>query len=247
MDFDAHIAALKVKPGAKIIVHSRLISFGKIEGGVQTVYKSLRGAIGQNGTLVVPTYTMNLSETDVFKRCSTPSFGVGALSEHIRTLEGAIRSRCPIHSHAAVGPDAEILLTSDESTSIGAGSDFDLLHQNGFELLLLGCSFHEGATFIHHVEAKVGTPYREWIKLDRCIGELEVERKIEVNYYAKAEGCDLENNLHAVESDVTRRQLAKFAPVGSSGRYSYLLSLDNLENSVASLLKSDPYSLVRHP
>ena len=44
-----------------VAIHSRLISFGRIEGGVSTVYEAIVDVIGPKGTIVFPTTSCPLS------------------------------------------------------------------------------------------------------------------------------------------------------------------------------------------
>ena len=57
-DLLTQLRSLGVVAGDRLVVHARLISFGQIEGGAATVFAALMEAIGPQGTLVVPTYTL---------------------------------------------------------------------------------------------------------------------------------------------------------------------------------------------
>src|SRR5262249_49191478 len=96
----------------------------------------------------------------------------------------SVRSLCPMHSHAAEGPMSEALARATPCASFGPNTSFDLMHKAGFHLLLLGCPFRFGATFVHHVEAVVGVPYRTWLDLPRLLvaadGDIE---SIVLRYY----------------------------------------------------------------
>ncbi|MBT4711724.1 MAG: hypothetical protein HOB82_09410, partial [Alphaproteobacteria bacterium] len=64
--FDEHLSALGVRKGMRVVIHSSLISFGRIDGGAETVYDSVRRTIGNEGTVAVPTYTFHIGPTDIF-------------------------------------------------------------------------------------------------------------------------------------------------------------------------------------
>lgn len=240
-----HLASLGLIGGDDIIVHSRLISFGRIENGTAGVLETIQGIIGDTGTIVVPAYTLHLTKQDIFDPGVTPSKMVGAFSEHVRQMPGAFRSRCPIHSHAAVGPKADILRESLPGSTLGPGSDFDTLHRHRFKLLLLGCTFHEGATFIHHVESMVGVPYRSWMDLPRTLRKPDGgEEAMLVRHYGKDRDDNRENRLHLVENRMNSKQLTRSAAVKNGGRNSYLMTLDNLYICVRDLINLDPCALV---
>lgn len=245
LDLADHLASLGLREADDVVVHSRLLSFGLIDGGVATIYQTLRHAIGPDGTIAVPTYTTHLKAHDVFDPAATPSHGVGALPEFVRTLPTAVRSACPMHSHAAVGPQAGMLHASNPSFSFGGGSDFAQFRAHGFKLLLLGCTFHEGATYIHHVEASVGVPYRQWLHLDRQMraGDGAIT-SMRLSYYGKTE-ARVHNHLHAVEDRVAAERLGTFSAVPGGQRQSCLIPLEALDDCVRAMLQADPWCLVK--
>jgi aminoglycoside 3-N-acetyltransferase len=227
----------------RLAVHARLLSFGQIEGGVQTAYTSLREAVGPSGTLVFPTYTVDLEAQSVFDPLRTASRRNGALSNYAMEQDGAIRTRCPIHSHVAIGPDASLLMMANARCSLGHGSSFEVMHKSGFNLLLLGCTAHEGATFVHHVEAIVGVPYRHWVTLKRQValpdGSVEM---FECPYYARRMDYSVRTNLARLHAAAIQISEVSVVPIGS--RESVLVSLDALDTCTKDLLHNDPYALV---
>ena len=76
-DLAAHLAALGVKTGDHLSVHARLLSFGLIDGGAETVFAALTRAVGPSGTIVMPSYT--LARGTIYDPRTTPSQTVGAI------------------------------------------------------------------------------------------------------------------------------------------------------------------------
>ena len=241
--FDAHLAELGVRAGMKILVHSSLVSFGRIDGGVATVYDALRRAVGAGGTIAVPTFTFHIRPEDVMDPATTPSRGFGALSEWLRERPGAQRSRCPIHGFAAIGPAAGVVADADETKSFGVASGFDVMHRAGFHLLLLGCTFQQGATYVHHVETLTGVPYREWVKLPRQLRDADGRvRPIHVDYYSRVRGTPWQPSLYGLQDAMIARQFVRVAkaPYG----HSYLMDLDALHRTAAEMLSTNRYAFV---
>jgi aminoglycoside N3'-acetyltransferase len=241
-DLDRHLAALGLSQQHNVVVHSRLISFGRVEGGTATVYESLRRAVGAEGTIAVPTYTLDLAADQPYDPLTSSSMKAGVLGEYVRRLPGAARSRCPLHNHSAIGPAASLIARGAGDQSVGQGSDFDVFRRAGFSLLLLGCGFDEGATFIHHVEALVGVPYREWVHLPRTIVVEGASRSMSVRYYSRASNIwieDFDKVRAAMEASGVLRVVD--CPFGRS----YLVPLAVLEAFVSSMLHVDPYAVVR--
>lgn len=235
-----HIDALGVRPGHRVAVHSRMLAFGLVEGGPETLVRALLAAIGSRGTLVVPTYT--LERGTVYDRASTPSQNVGALPEAVRQTPGAVRSACPMHNHAALGADAALLNSPAGTVSIGQGSDFELLLREGFDLVLLGVGLTEGATFIHHAETLANVPYRTWLPLPRDIRHADgTVGKVTCHYYGRLNANVAEKFDVLEEPMIAAGQLCKVkAPFGASRR----MSLASLNEATSTALARDPYALV---
>ncbi len=195
-DLRDHLRALGLGRGDNVWIQSRLLTFGFIEGGVETVYAAVRDVIGDTGTIVVPTYRLQAPPEEPYDPTVSPSLNVGPLSEFIRQRPSVVRSLCPMHSHAAEGPLADILLKPDGHVSMGPGSDFEQLHAADFINVYLGMasSFRDAATFCIHVQALVGNiPYREWIDLDRSVVVAGKVRPFKVRYYARKQREPREN------------------------------------------------------
>ncbi len=241
--FENHLDELELLPGMRLAVHSRLITFGRIEGGVAAIYQALRRRLGPEATLVVPTYTLDLGADQPFDPDHTPSQKTGALAEYVRSLPQARRTVCPLHSHAVLGPDSEALLAADPKCSMGPGSLFEVMHDLGFHLLLLGCTFQEGATFVHHVEASVGVPYRRWLDLPRkLVGPNAEVGDLSCRYYGRMESEPLTTELASVEEHMRAARAMKSVPLGR--RASHLMTLQALYDGVSEMLAEDRYALM---
>ncbi|OAN50178.1 hypothetical protein A6A04_01850 [Paramagnetospirillum marisnigri] len=235
-----HLDRLGIEPGDRLAVHSRLLSFGRVEGGPALVCQVLRERIGESGTLIVPAYTFD--PVPPFDPAHRPGEGVGALSDHVRLLPGAIRSLCPIHSHAGIGPEAVLLRQSDPECSLGPGSDFDLMRRHGFKVLLLGCGFSEGCAYIHHVEAVAGVPYRHWLTLARQRVEPDGGlRPVICRYYARSR-TDLTPDFEPVRRRLDAAGLVASAPcpLGES----HACRIEDLHAVTLALLRDDPMALM---
>ncbi len=171
----SHLAALGVRPGATLLVHSSVKALGFVPGGTVAVAQALQDAVGPGGTLVVPTQTGDNSdpagwrnppvpeawwpviraETPAFDPVLTPGRGMGALAEQLRTWPGAVRSGHPTTSFAAVGARAaEIVAVHDLDSQCGERSPLATLERVGAQVLLLGATFGS-CTCFHLAEYRV--------------------------------------------------------------------------------------------
>jgi aminoglycoside 3-N-acetyltransferase len=163
-DISAGLRSLGLREGQHVLVHSSLSSIGRVDGGAATVVRALLEVVGPTGTILAPTLTgdenVGPHRRLVFEVDSTPGW-TGAVSECLRGWDGAVRSRHPTHSVAALGAGAERLTRRHEDcvTPCGAGSPYERLaaDEDGV-ILLLGCD-HESNTTWHHVEEVAGVDY----------------------------------------------------------------------------------------
>ncbi len=238
-----HLTALGVEPGMDVVVHSRLLAFGRLPRGAETVYDTLREVLGEAATIAVPTYTFRNQSSDPFDPDRTPSVGVGVFSEYLRRRPRARRSWCPLHSHAAEGPKSALLHQELETASFGPGSDFEVFRDAGFFLLTLGCPFLFGASYVHHMEALVGVPYRQWAVLDRqivladgalaqgrCRYYLRKDRRIEEHFAVVGEALADKGHLRRVP-----------CPLGVSS----LVDLAEVHGQAEAMLRADRFALVK--
>jgi len=246
-ELTTHIRNLGIGEGDRLCVHSRLISFGRIPGGAATAYGALRDIVGASGTIAVPTYTFNLNSDSVFDPEKTPSHACGELSEYVRELPGSVRTRAAIHSYASTGPASRELLLAKEDRSFGDGSVFEVMVRHGFKLLLLGCNYTEGATFIHHVETNANVAYREWIDLDRQVRFEDGQvRKVKYKYFAKKSSAPPINDLSEMEKFVENSGTGRFATIPAHPtRRSHAVPLDELEKVAAEAFAVQSNIIVR--
>jgi aminoglycoside 3-N-acetyltransferase len=154
------LGALGLAPGTTVLVHASLSSLGWVAGREVAVVQALLDVLGPSGTLVVPTQTGDNSdparwgrppvpepwwpviraETPAYDPAVTPSRGMGALAERVRTWPGALRSDHPQHSFAALGARAAEV-TAPAGTldlSLGEASPLGALDRLGASVLFLG-------------------------------------------------------------------------------------------------------------
>lgn len=152
----AQLRALGVKPGGVLLVHTSFKAVRPIEGGPLGLIRALRTAIGDDGTLVMPTMTDGES---VFDPASTPTLDMGITAETFWRQPGVLRSTHPGGSFAAAGPLAErICAPQPLSPPHGPDSPPGRVYELGGQVLLLGVTHSENTT-LHVAEAIAQVPY----------------------------------------------------------------------------------------
>ncbi|MCW3055855.1 MAG: Aminoglycoside N3-acetyltransferase [Chthonomonadales bacterium] len=167
--------------GSTVLVHASLDAIGPIEGGAETLVAALRAVLGAEGTLLVPTFTLE-SETplaDDISLSPDQANGKGGdyplnlqqilrsssdshpfdFAETVRQHPDAFRSEHPALSFAAIGHDAEAL-TSHVPFHYPLGSEGPLarLHQRNGWILLIGVG-HTVNVSLHLAEIWASVPY----------------------------------------------------------------------------------------
>ena len=235
-DFINHFETLGIENGMHVVCHSSLFSFGRCSA--KDALDALLSVIGDAGTIVAPAYHFDIATQ--FEAKSPISKRVGAFSSYLYNLEGSTRSLCPVHSHVATGSKATGLLTNNPNISFGKGSDFDWLSREGFELILLGCSFRHGATFLHHVEALCDVPYRKWVSSPKSIVRNGESETMDFKYFARSSD-KFSENFDIVIPEVQKDPQIVQAPYGKS----YRIALQKLQTRVTQILADNPYFLVQ--
>lgn len=156
-DLREDLRALGVRPGGVLLVHTSFKAVGPVEGGPLGLIRALRAALGDEGTLVMP--TMTDGET-VFDPASTPTSGMGITAETFWRQPGVLRSGHPGGSFAAAGPlAARICAPQPLSPPHGPDSPPGRVHELGGDVLILGVG-HSANTTLHVAEAIAQVPYR---------------------------------------------------------------------------------------
>lgn len=157
------LLALGVKNGDILLIHSSLKSFGEVENGADTVIDGAIRAVGNGGTVVVPTLLTKSFKVayEIFDKDVTPS-EVGVIPETFRRRKVALRSNQETHSVAAIGKKAEYLTNSHKESkprifpygnyAFSHGSPWQKMYDLNAKVVMMGAP-QNTVTFRHFVEA----------------------------------------------------------------------------------------------
>lgn len=171
-------SSINIERGDGVMVHSELPVLGIIDGGLDVYYDAIMETIGEEGTLVVPTFNFSFARGVPFDQESTPSENMGVFSEYVRVCKKSFRSQHPMQSVCAVGKYAVDIAERDTSSAFDKHSSFDRMVELNFKLLFLGASI-KSSSLIHYCEQRNNVPYRYWKRFE---GEI---RKIGVPVHKK--------------------------------------------------------------
>jgi len=208
------------------------------------VIDAFLNVLGNDGTLVVPTYTYSIGKGELFDVENTPS-AIGEFPEVFRTYAGAIRSRDPMLSHAALGPKAGELMIGISNSCYGEESVFDRLRKINAKICMLGVDLH-WATFRHYIERMANVPFRFDKVFEGKILEYNQVKKEKWIYFASPKGvpnCD--PNGIPLEKIAKRVGLTKEIFVGR-GKILAIESEKYFELGIAEMIKN-PWLTAKGP
>ena len=174
------LRAIGLREGDAVLAHTSLHAVGSIEGGAETLLRAFRAVLGSDGTLMVPTFTPDLSdpadwdvspprdkldrrraEIEVFDPAITPvpTDKLGVFPEIVRRQVDALRSNHPLSSFAAIGAKADFLTANAPfHYPLGSESPLARLHQLNGWVLLLGVDQRSNSS-LHLAEVWANVPY----------------------------------------------------------------------------------------
>ncbi len=145
------------------MVHSDAMAVAQFPGqsnnaGMHAFWSEIQEWLGDEGTLLVPTFTYSLTRQVCFDRATSPS-EVGLMTELFRTLPDVGRTRDPIFSMAVWGAGGDEIITAGGHDCFGQDSPFAwLAARDGW---IAGFACHpDRITFTHYVEQQLGVDYR---------------------------------------------------------------------------------------
>lgn len=193
----ADLESLGLRPAQDLLIHCSLRRIGPVDGGPAALLDALLDVAGQRATLVVPAQTTlnSLTSRDFhtavagldeeerarfvaampgFDPARTPSHGMGAFAEYLRTRPLAVRSHHPQASFAALGPRARACVSvHDLDCHLGDRSPLGWLYAADAAVLLLGVGF-TACTAFHLAEYRL--PWTPPVQVFHCFTDVEGKR-----------------------------------------------------------------------
>ena len=170
-----NFSQLGIRQGDTLLVHTSLSSVGYVVGGEETLYYALREVIGNEGTIVVPSQTVEISDPASWQyppvpeewhyviRDAMPAYSkelsyskaMGAFSQFIGILPDSIRSNHPMYSFTAIGENASEIIGQDRMDfPFGDKSPLGRMYSIGAKVLMIGTDF-ETNTSLHLAENRL--------------------------------------------------------------------------------------------
>lgn len=238
----AALQAVGVKSGDTLYVASSMGGLGMMADPLGETLGALFDAVGQEGTLVMPTFNFSFCEGAPFDLGQTPS-NCGQLTEAFRLLPGVLRSCSPpYHTIAAWGKHAKALTEKYSTTSFGPCSVFQRLHDLDARHILLGVGFDAGVAQVHWLEETIGVPYRDWkaFEGELLLGGMPIRRRFLM--YARRRDVSIELNADPLGDELRAAGCLQSSTIGLCEIQSFLLR--DLAQIAAPKLREDPLLLL---
>lgn len=237
-----------LKTGDNVFVHSNIGFFGRMKDGntpedyCRSFKKAIFEVIGEEGTLIVPTFSYSFCWGQEFNVNITPGT-CGFFSEFIRNDPTSLRLNDPNFSISAIGKNALIFTNIFSPHSFGSESFWEKFYERNGVI----CNFNLNSgfsTMIHYFEKENDVFYRfdkgfkGLLKYDNM--EKEVEFFHFVYDYNFPEHAPEINNFHQIalfENKVKISNLGK-------GQVIMIKAID-MGSIIKKYLKIDPYFLTK--
>ena len=233
------LRTIGVRPGMRLMVHSSLSSFGRVDGGAQTVITALTDAVTPAGLLLMPSFNhfapFRRGGPSLYDPATTPTTN-GLIPETFRRMPGVWRSLNPSHAYACWGNGAGELLCHHHLTlTMGPDSPLGRLGRAGGFCLMLGTDYHTN-TYKHVVETTLGAP---------CLGRRTLALPVRLpggrtvslrTWTFRASPCPIMDPDEHAEREMIRRKLHRRTTVGSARLT--LFRLSDCFDVLAAMLRS---------
>lgn len=224
--------------------------FGQLNLAKKTVldmhFKAITTLLGEEGTLVVPTASMTLCNTDIpFDIEKTPS-ETGVFTEYVRNVGGACRSFHPFVSYTAIGKHAEDIC--GDVAHHAFGPETPEARMIDFSALSISVGLHPRLTcsLVHHVEMMMGVPYRYTKEFMHPVVRDEKIVKEPFYQYVWYRDCNMKrDNDRKIFKHFCANHNIEEVKVNRGNVYSY--SMADLYKSTVKLFKNDIYAYLTEP
>ena len=166
--------------------------------------------IGNEGTLVFPTYNWGFcnGETFDYKKTSCKTGALGATALRRNDFK---RTKHPIYSFAVWGKDRDLLINMNNESSFGADSPFAYFHNVKAKNLIIDVEYTRCFTFVHYVEEASGNRTYRYTKFFTADYIDEDSNKTLRSYSMLVRDLDLnvQNDLSPVGIEMEKAEIAR--------------------------------------
>jgi aminoglycoside N3'-acetyltransferase len=211
--------------GDGLLVHSALQFLGRPEGGIGIYLEALQEVVGQQGTLVVPTFNFSFAKGEDYDPAAVPAVGMG-----ISLNLCACRQPC-----CAPATRCSLLQFGDDGSAAARMLELD------FKLLLLGTDI-QAASILHYSEQRAEVPYRYWKEFNGKVMRGDQWQPASYKMFVRDMEIDARLEIYAIQ-DVLEEE-GNWAQAKLNYGWISLCSLKDFVRITDDLLAKDPWCFV---
>jgi len=147
-----------------VIIHSGIWTFGHLLGVPisqvpDAILDAISGVVGEERTLLMPTFTLSYTKTRTFNLLETkPETGI--LGQALLKHTGALRTISALNSFAAKGPHSGFVRDLQGKTLWGEGTIWEWFEQVDARICSIGLPLLRAISIAHRAEEIAQVPYR---------------------------------------------------------------------------------------
>ena len=244
-------SALGVDSGATVFVESDLACLGVYEkhdreGIVSGHYNALRELVGEEGTIVVPTFTTYLCNQDTAYSPYDSISEMGIFSEYIRKLPDAIRSYHALTSYTAIGKNANFICKNVSRLAYGPESPMDRMISCNARFISIGLKPHDTCSTVHQAELVMGVPYRYIKEFNQHVANRQGRVSVECFYmHVRYKSSNIKKDKRKLFGSFSKRSSVLKSALGRGVVYGY--SMKEFYQHSIKCFKENPYAILSSP
>ena len=174
-------------------------------------------AVGEEGTVLFPTYNWDFCKGKAFEYHKTPC-RTGTLGTLALGRPEFKRTSHPIYSFAVWGKHAPELLAMENKDSFGGDSPFAFFHKHNIKNYIIDVSLQHSFTFVHYVEEQSGVVKHRFVKdfTADYIDEHGYGGLRTYSMFVRDLDLDVKTTIDPIEKDFTRVGAEKEFTVNNS-------------------------------
>ncbi|MEG3618307.1 AAC(3) family N-acetyltransferase [Magnetovibrio sp. PR-2] len=202
----------------RMVMRSLDVRHTAAEDFCDTFVRTLLHRLGDQATVIVPTFSMSFPDQKVFDVRETASMS-GAFGGLLVKRYPQNRLAHPFYSFAAFGSRAPALLSTHFKHSTGAGSVFEWVMEHDVELVCIGHHFVKSLTGIHHAEEEAGVDYRYRKTFCGRVVGMDEETDVDCSFFVRELGtCDFSSMTQEGERHFRQSGLVQYGLAGTEKR-----------------------------
>lgn len=207
--------------------------------------QALLNIVGASGTIVVPTHSFSLCNTDTVFDCAKTPSETGALTQFFLDLPESIRQFHPFSSRVAIGRYAKDICLDCSRASYGYHTPFQRMLSLNAKFISIGMHPRFSVSLVHQCEQDMGVPYRynkEFIHPVLRQGKVLLEPFYHLVTYLESDISRNQNQLFFDEFEQSFTLQSASIGLGNI----YIFNMQEFYKSTTNIMKNNIYSWLNH-